>query len=89
MILEFDKPTASGIVCVEGAAGNIYLESVADLERYKRIFSRLQSIALDPEGSAAMVTRIAATYEDRKDRSNGTGPFALPAACRPEGTRKK
>ena len=52
------------IVYVEGAVGNIYLETAAELERYKRIFSRLQSIALDPEGSAAMVTRIAATYED-------------------------
>jgi transcriptional regulator with XRE-family HTH domain len=64
VILKFDKPMVNDIVYVEGAVGNIYLESAADLERYKRIFSRLQSIALDPEGSAAMATRIAATYED-------------------------
>ena len=51
------------VVYVEGAVGNIYLETAADLERYRRIFSRLQSIALDPEGSVAMATRIAAAYE--------------------------
>lgn len=64
VILEIAESTVNDIVYVEGAVGNIYLESAAELERYKRIFSRLQSIALDPEGSAAMVTRIVATYED-------------------------
>jgi transcriptional regulator with XRE-family HTH domain len=64
VILEIAEPTVNDVVYVEGAAGNIYLETGAELERYKRIFSRLQSIALDPEGSAAMVMRIAVTYED-------------------------
>jgi transcriptional regulator with XRE-family HTH domain len=64
VVLAFDKPTVNDVVYVEGAVGNIYLEAAAELERYKRIFTRLQSIALDPEGSAALVTRIAATYED-------------------------
>ena len=62
-ILEFAEPTVNDVVYVEGAVGNIYLETAADLVRYRRIFSRLQSIALDPEGSVAMVSRIAATYE--------------------------
>ena len=64
VILAFGKSMVNDVVYVEGAVGNIYLETSADLERYERIFSRLQSIALNPEGSAAMVTRIAATYED-------------------------
>jgi transcriptional regulator with XRE-family HTH domain len=63
-ILAFKKPTVNDVVYVEGAVGNIYLESAVELERYTRIFSRLQSIALDPEGSVAMAARIAATYED-------------------------
>jgi transcriptional regulator with XRE-family HTH domain len=62
-ILAFNKTMVNDVVYVEGAVGNIYLETVAELERYTRIFSRLKSIALDPEGSAAMVARIAATYE--------------------------
>ena len=64
VILEIAEPMVNDVVYVEGAAGNIYLETDNELERYRRIFSRLQSIALDPEGSVAMVTRIAATYED-------------------------
>jgi transcriptional regulator with XRE-family HTH domain len=63
-ILSFEKPMVNDVVYVEGVVGNIYLESAAELVRYRQIFSRLQSIALDPEGSAAMVARIAATYED-------------------------
>jgi transcriptional regulator with XRE-family HTH domain len=64
VILELGSPTVNDVVYVEGAVGNIYLENAADLERYKRIFSRLQTVALDPESSAAMLERIAATYED-------------------------
>lgn len=64
VILSFEKSMVNDVVYVEGVVGNIYLEAAAELERYRRIFSRLQSIALDPEGSAAMAARIAATYED-------------------------
>jgi hypothetical protein len=64
VILAFNQPMVNDVVYVEGAIGNLYLESAAELERYTRIFTRLQSIALDPEGSAAMIRRIAASYED-------------------------
>lgn len=64
VILEFDTPTVNDVVYIEGAVGNIYLESSAELARYKRIFSRLHSIALSPEDSIAAVITIAATYED-------------------------
>jgi hypothetical protein len=63
VILEFGKPMVNDVVYVEGVVGNLYLESAAELERYRRIFSRLQTVALDPEGSVAMIERIAATYE--------------------------
>lgn len=65
VILEFGKPTMNDVVYVEGLIGNIYLESAADLMRYRQAFSRLQSIALNPEESIAMVARIAETYEGR------------------------
>lgn len=64
VILEFDTPTVNDVVYIEGAVGNIYLESSSELARYKRIFSRLHSIALSPEDSIAAVMTIAATYED-------------------------
>jgi hypothetical protein len=63
VILEFGKAEVNDVVYVEGAAGNIYLESAADLTRYRRILSRLQSIALDQEDSVAMAAIIAKTYE--------------------------
>jgi len=63
-VLDFNKPEVNDVVYVEGAVGNIYLESAADLERYRRIFSRLQSIALDPEGSAALAAGIMAAHKD-------------------------
>jgi transcriptional regulator with XRE-family HTH domain len=64
VILEFSRPMINDVVYVEGVLGNFYLENPGELERYKRIFSRLQAVALDPEGSVAMVARIAATYQD-------------------------
>jgi transcriptional regulator with XRE-family HTH domain len=64
VILEFGKPTVNDVVYVEGVVGNHYLEGAAELERYRRILARLQSIALNPEDSVAMVARIAATHED-------------------------
>lgn len=64
VILEFGKHTVNDVVYVEGAVGNIYLEGSADLERYRKFFSLLQDLALDPESSAALAAKIAATFED-------------------------
>lgn len=64
VILGFNGSMVNDVVYVEGMVGNIYLESPSDLERYKRIFSRLHSIASSPEDSIAMVARIAAAYKD-------------------------
>jgi transcriptional regulator with XRE-family HTH domain len=64
VILEFGRPMVNDVIYVEGPVGNIYLESGNDLERYKGIFSRLQTMAKSPEGSIALAAKIAATYED-------------------------
>jgi transcriptional regulator with XRE-family HTH domain len=64
IILDFQNPAVNDVVYVEGLVGNIYLEGAADLERYRRVFSRLQSIALSREDSIAAVRRIAAIYMD-------------------------
>lgn len=62
VIIELNKTMVNDVVYVEGVVGNIYLESAADLERYRNMYARLESIALDPEGSVAMVARVAETY---------------------------
>jgi transcriptional regulator with XRE-family HTH domain len=63
VILEFDNPSVNDVVYAEGAVGNIYFESAADLERYRKMWSRLEAIALSPEESVSLVSGIASTYE--------------------------
>jgi transcriptional regulator with XRE-family HTH domain len=64
IILDFEEPMVNDVVYVEGLVGNLYMEGASDLERYRRVFSRLRSIALSPEDSTAAVRRIAAVYRD-------------------------
>jgi transcriptional regulator with XRE-family HTH domain len=61
-ILNFEQPLVSDIVYVEGLVGNIYLERSADMERYRKIFSHLRTIALNPSDSISLLTRISASY---------------------------
>jgi transcriptional regulator with XRE-family HTH domain len=63
VILQFDEAMVNDVVYVEGAVGNIYMESPADLQRYRQMFSRLRSIALSPDDSIALVNRTLETYE--------------------------
>jgi transcriptional regulator with XRE-family HTH domain len=63
-ILEFKEPIINDVVYVEGVVGNIFLESAGELERYRQMFSRLHSMTLSQADSVALVTQIAATYED-------------------------
>ena len=64
VILEFDNAVVNDVVYVEGVVGNLYLENAADLERYRKMWSRLEAIALSPEDSASLISSIASTYED-------------------------
>ena len=63
VILAFDNPSVNDVVYVEGAVGNIYLESAADLQRYRRMWSKLETIALSPEDSVALLSSIESTYD--------------------------
>jgi hypothetical protein len=62
VILGFDEPMVNDVVYVEGLVGNIYLENPGELERYRQIFTRLQSIALSPADSIDLLTRITTRY---------------------------
>jgi Domain of unknown function (DUF5753) len=61
-ILKFDQSLVSDVVYVEGLVGNIYLERPADIERYRQVFSRLHTIALNKSSSVSLITRLAASY---------------------------
>jgi transcriptional regulator with XRE-family HTH domain len=60
-ILNFDQTLVSDVVYVEGLVGNIYLERPADVERYRRVFSRLRRMALSPSDSEVLITRLSAS----------------------------
>ncbi len=49
----------SDVCYVEGLVGNLYLESPADLARYRRAVDQLRAVALSPRDSVARVSRIA------------------------------
>jgi transcriptional regulator with XRE-family HTH domain len=63
VILQFEEAMINDVVYVEGVVGNIYMESPADLRRYREMFARLSSIALSPDDSVALVTEISKTYK--------------------------
>jgi transcriptional regulator with XRE-family HTH domain len=64
VIVDFDNTSVNDVVYVEGAVGNIYFESAADLERYKKMWSRLEAIALSTEDSVSLISSIVSSYEN-------------------------
>lgn len=60
-ILELAGPVSS-VVYVEGLVGFIFLERAQDLERYHQVFDHLRNMALNPQESVNMISRVAATY---------------------------
>jgi transcriptional regulator with XRE-family HTH domain len=47
-----------GVVFVEGLVGFLYLERADDLERYHKIFERLQGIALSPKDTINLIAKV-------------------------------
>ena len=62
-ILELPNP-APGVVFVEGLIGSNYLDRPGDLKRYREIFGRLQSIALNPKDTADLIADLHAVYSN-------------------------
>jgi len=56
-ILELLPPTPS-VVFVEGLVGSVYLERAEDLKRYRKVFERLQSVALSPKDTVSAIAKI-------------------------------
>ena len=62
-ILELPPPTPS-VVFVEGLVGSMYLERADDLERYRKVFERLQSIALSPKDTISTIAKIRIQFKE-------------------------
>jgi len=53
---------APDVVFVEGLIGSVYLDRAEDLKRYREIFRKLQSMALDPQDSAHSIAECMRNY---------------------------
>lgn len=61
-ILELPSPAAD-VVYVEGLSGYTYLERAEDLDKYRRVFARLQDLALSAADTIDAVAEILRAYE--------------------------
>lgn len=59
VILQFGDATVGDVVYVETQAGDLFLESDTDLSRFGGVFEHLRALALPPESSVSLITRIA------------------------------
>jgi transcriptional regulator with XRE-family HTH domain len=55
---------APDVVFVEGLIGSTYLDRAEDLKRYREIFRRLQSMALNSQDTAELIAGLMRSYED-------------------------
>lgn len=60
-ILEFDEKVPD-VVYVEGLAGNLYLESPSDLDRYRNVLKKLLSVSLTSAASDGMLRAFLDRY---------------------------
>ncbi|MEV7867097.1 helix-turn-helix transcriptional regulator [Streptomyces sp. NPDC088124] len=58
--MDFPDPADPELVYVDTPAGDLFLESEAEMRRYKSMFEHLQAMAVGPDDSAALLNRIAA-----------------------------
>jgi transcriptional regulator with XRE-family HTH domain len=58
---------ALNVVFVEGLVGSTYLERADDLKRYREIFLKLQSIALDPQDSSDLLAKFLRNFSNSSE----------------------
>lgn len=58
-ILEFPEHIDTDIVYLESAAGDLWLEEEAEIERYRLVFEHLRVMALSPDESVALIAKVA------------------------------
>ncbi|ATE58473.1 helix-turn-helix domain-containing protein [Actinosynnema pretiosum] len=56
--LEFEDPMDSDLVYIDSQAGEVFLESDADLKRFRNTFDHLVAMASSPKDSAAFIAKI-------------------------------
>ncbi|WP_371660865.1 helix-turn-helix domain-containing protein [Streptomyces sp. NBC_00280] len=57
--MDFPDPADPEVVYVDTRAGDVFLESEAELRHYKSMFEHLQAVAMGPNDSADLLTKVA------------------------------
>ncbi|MFE4590178.1 helix-turn-helix domain-containing protein [Streptomyces laurentii] len=61
--MDFPDPDDPELVYLDTPAGDLFLESEAEIRRYKSMFEHLQAVALGPNDSMELLARVAETRE--------------------------
>ena len=59
IVLSFATPEVSDVVFIEGLVGDLYLERPADVREYEKVFGMLLGMALTPEQTNDLITKLA------------------------------
>jgi transcriptional regulator with XRE-family HTH domain len=59
VLMDFIDPMDTDLIYIDTMAGDLFLESDADISRYRTIFDNLVAVALSPNDSAALVADIS------------------------------
>lgn len=59
IVLDFVDPMDTDLIYIDSMAGDLFLESDADIARYRAVFDHLVAVALSPNDSASLVAEIA------------------------------
>ncbi|WP_424184968.1 DUF5753 domain-containing protein [Actinokineospora sp. G85] len=59
VLMDFPDPADADLVFIDSMAGDLFLESEAEIGRYRAMFDTLVAIALSPKDSMALVAEAA------------------------------
>jgi transcriptional regulator with XRE-family HTH domain len=65
-IISFSWPDDPGVIYMEHSTG-VFLESLADIDAYVRVFKRFSEVALSPEVSVEVIEQAAAMFATSED----------------------
>lgn len=57
--MDFTDPMDTDLIHIDSMAGDLFLESDADIKRYNVIFDTLRAVALSPDSSVTQIAEVA------------------------------
>jgi hypothetical protein len=58
VLMDFKDPSDTDLIYIDSMAGDLFLESDAEVRRYTLIFDNLRAVALSPDDSAALIAEL-------------------------------